>query len=83
MSIEEQGLIGLGGGITGALLTIIGVRNRLDTQDANIAEIKKTYQSISTCEATRAGLDREFLSIRDHFKNVEDSLKILLERSSR
>lgn len=83
MSIEEQVGIGLGGGITGALLTILGVRSRLDTQDANIAEIKKSFQSVSTCEAAKGGFNAQFESIRDHFKSIEGSLAILLERSSR
>jgi hypothetical protein len=64
---------GIGGGIVGAVLTLLGFKSRLDSQDKAIDEIRKTVQWKDTCIATHKPMD-------ETLKRVELKLDRLLVR---
>lgn len=65
--------IGVGGGIVGAILTLIGFKSRLDTQDKEIKDIRDKVRYIDTCEATHKSIDNSL-------KRIENKLDDTLER---
>ena len=72
MDINNLGYSG-GGGLLGALMAWLGFKSRIDRQDKEINELKKTVMYKDTCEATHKPIDTTL-------ERIEGKLDSLLAR---
>ena len=63
MAIEEIAGAGAGGGIIGAALAFLGIKQRIDRQDKIIDNIQKNIVWSSTCAITREATNQRLESI--------------------
>lgn len=81
MAIEDIGLGAGAGGLLGAILTFIGIKQRLDRQDKDIEKINDGTVWRSTCHATHKAIfdDREINNQRLY--RIETKIDQILEKS--